>query len=569
MTAGRNALLAYQGALQVVGNNVSNSGNPDHTRQTADLTSVAGGLVGNGLRPGAGVSLTAIRRNVDEALENRLRTANGEVEYNAATRAALAEIEVFFDDQSGAGISGKLVDFFNALSDVQNAPQDLAIRQVVIGTADALATSLRSARDSLGEIGRRLNDQIKQRVEDANDIAGRIAELNSQIVTAEAGNTSQSGPLRDRRDALLRELSHLLEIQTAEQPDGSVIVYAGSEPLIQFGFSRGLSTEDVANGQSVRTSVIFADSNTTLVNPGGAIGGLIRARDDQALGRIAAIDQLAEGIIAEVNAVHADGQGLTSLRSVTSVNHIADPDAALNSLDAALRITPDNGSFFISVADDATGSTVAHRIEVDLDGEGTDTTLNDIINQINTDVDGVTATLTADNRLNLDADTGFSFTFGHDGDQFREDTSGLLAALGVNTFFEGSGAADIRVRQELVADPGLLAAASLNRVGDGLNAGRMGGLIDMPSDALGQASILQFYNSVANGVAADGAAARNSLESAEAVASALEQKRQSISGVSLDEEAIELLKFERAFQGAARYVSVVDNLMQEMLTLLQ
>lgn len=569
LTAGRNALLAYQGALQVVGNNVANSGNPDHTRQTVDLTALPGGQVGAGLRPGAGVALTAIRRNVDEALENRLRTATGEVELNAATRSALSQIEVFFDDLSGAGISQKLVGFFNALSDVQNAPQDLAIRQVAVATGDALASSLSSARKSLGEVGSRLNDQIKERVADANDLAGRVAELNRQIVRAEAGGTSQSGPLRDQRDALLRQLSQLLDIQTREQPDGSVIVYAQSEPLIQFGFSRGLTTEDITDGAFVRTRVLFADSNTTLSDPGGAIGGLIRARDTQALDRIAAVDQLAAGIINEVNAVHADGQGLTPLRAVTATSAVADSTAPLNSSDAALRITPTNGSFFITVTDDATGSSVSQRIEVDLDGVAPDTSLDDVISQINTNLTGVTATLTPDNRLSLVADTGFSFTFGHDGDQFREDTSGLLAALGINTFFEGSTAGDIRVRQDLVADPGLLAAAAINRTGDGTNAGRIGGLINLSSDALGGASILEFYNGVANGVAADGAAAQNNLEAVQAVQSALEQKRQSISGVSLDEEAIQLLKFQRAFQGAARYVSVVDQLMQEMLTLVR
>ena len=569
LTAGRNALLAYQGALQVVGNNVANSGNPDHTRQTVDLTALPGGQVGAGLRPGAGVALTAIRRNVDEALENRLRTATGEVELNAATRSALSQIEVFFDDLTGAGISQKLVGFFNALSDVQNAPQDLAIRQVAVATGDALASSLSSARKSLGEVGSRLNDQIKERVADANDLAGRVAELNRQIVRAEAGGTSQSGPLRDQRDALLRQLSQLLDIQTREQPDGSVIVYAQSEPLIQFGFSRGLTTEDIADGAFVRTSVLFADSNTTLSDPGGAIGGLIRARDTQALDRIAAVDQLAAGIINEVNAVHADGQGLTPLRAVTATSAVADSTAPLSSSDAALRITPTNGSFFITVTDDATGSSVSQRIEVDLDGVAPDTSLDDVISQINTNLTGVTATLTPDNRLSLVADTGFSFTFGHDGDQFREDTSGLLAALGINTFFEGSTAGNIRVRQDLVADPGLLAAAAINRTGDGTNAGRIGGLINLSSDALGGASILEFYNGVANGVAADGAAAQNNLEAVQAVQSALEQKRQSISGVSLDEEAIQLLKFQRAFQGAARYVSVVDQLMQEMLTLVR
>jgi flagellar hook-associated protein 1 FlgK len=124
---------------------------------------------------------------------------------------------------------------------------------------------------------------------------------------------------------------------------------------------------------------------------------------------------------------------------------VADPDAPLNSVAAGLRNPPVDGSFYITVADDATGTPVAYRIDVDLDGAGADTSLNDLIAAINGQVSGVTATLTADQRLSLTADQGFSFSFGHDGEQFRADSSQALAGLGVNTFFTGSNAADIAV----------------------------------------------------------------------------------------------------------------------------
>jgi len=184
-------------------------------------------------------------------------------------------------------------------------------------------------------------------------------------------------------------------------------------------------------------------------------------------------------------------------------------------------------------------------------------------------VDALTAAVTVDNRLELTADAGFSFSFGHDGDVFRPDTSGTLTALGINTLFTGSSAADMKVKDDVRQDPALLAAATVNRTGDGNNAGRIAGLIDETSDALGGASLLEFYNNIANGVANGGAASQTRMEAAEAVASSLTTQRESVSGVSLDEEAIELLKFERAFQGAARFVTVVDRLTQEMIALAQ
>lgn len=567
LQAGRNALISYQGALQVVGNNVSNAGNADYARQSAQLAAVVGTSLGPGLLPGAGVALSGLKRHVDESIENRLRAATGDVESAAAEREALARVEAFFDDLSGAGISQALTGFFNALSDVQNAPDDLAIRAVAISQGESLAGSLRKARRDLFDLGLDLNGQIRTAATEGDRLAGEIADLNAEIAALEAGGKGKANALRDRRDALLRELSQLFDVIIREQPSGAINVYVGSEPLIQGGASRGLTTADDVDGEFVRTYVRFADTNARVNVAGGLIEGLTLARDAQAFPRMADLDQLAAALIREVNALHADGQGLTRLRSLISTESVADTGAALNSIAAGLRNPPVDGSFYITVADDATGTPVAYRIDIDLDGEGDDTSLEDLVAAINTNVSGVTAGITADQRLSLEADQGFSFSFGHDGQTFRADTSRTLAGLGVNTFFTGSGAADIAVRAELLADSGLLAAATINRIGDGINAGRISGALDVPSDLLNGSSILAGYNAIANGVATAGAAAANKFEASGAVQEALAAQRESISGVSLDEEAIDLLRFERAFQGAARYVSTVDSLMQDLLGL--
>ena len=108
--------------------------------------------------------------------------------------------------------------------------------------------------------------------------------------------------------------------------------------------------------------------------------------------------------------------------------------------------------------DELTGTPVAHRIEVQLDGGSDDTTLESLAADITDQVTGVTATVTSDNRLALSAEDGLTFVFGFDGQQAREDTSGILAALGINTFFVGSDARDMAVNDVLVEQPALLAA---------------------------------------------------------------------------------------------------------------
>jgi flagellar hook-associated protein 1 FlgK len=346
-------------------------------------------------------------------------------------------------------------------------------------------------------------------------------------------------------------------------------VYVGNEPLVLHGLSRGLTTTDSLDGEFSRTVVRFADTNGMIRPTGGMIAGLVESRETDAFGRLKELDDFAAAIIADVNAVHANGQGLTAFKSVTAGAPVDDPTAALNTTAAGLRQTPVNGSFYLTVTDDASGTPTAYRLDIDLDGADEDTSLEDLVAAINEQVTGVTAEVTTDNRLKLTADEGLSFTFGHDGQMYREDSSHLLAALGINTFFSGSSAADIAVRSELIEDPGLLAAASANHVGDGINAGRIGGLLDAASDLLNGRSIKEQYNTLANRVASAGAAAQEQLDAADAVSSALQAQRESVSGVSLDEEAVDLLRFERAFQGAARYVSTVDRLLEEMMGLVR
>ena len=569
---GRSALQSYQSALQVVGNNISNAGNEDYTRQTVGLSAVHGQALPEGMQPGAGVALSELKRNLDESLENRLRAAIGDLESTEARQQSLARIEAIFDETSGAGISTKLNDFFNSFSDVQNSPADLGLREVAVAAGASLASSLTQLRNDLKDLGDEFDDQIDALVEEADELAGEIARLNAEIAAAEAGHPSAAHALKDQRDGLLRDLSEILDVNVRHHDDGTIYVYVGSEPLIMGGVSRGLTTAKNVDGEYARTSVYFADgteATAPVTVRGGSLEGLIRARDEDALGQVDAIDELAAAIIFEVNRVHSEGQGLDAFTSVTGTYSVLDPTAALNSTEADLAHAPQNGSFYIAMAD-SSGTVVAYQIEVDLDGIGDDdTTLESLVADLNATVEGLTASVTADNRLQLEADTGYTFTFGHDGERTREDSANLLAALGINTFFDGSTAADMTLNEAVKNDPSLLAAALVNFEGDGDNAGRLAQLGTTESEVLGGVTLLEGYSSVATDVALAGAAAADEVEVATAVHSALQAQKESISGVNLDEEALELLKYERAYQGAARYVVTVDALMDELLALVR
>ncbi|MCH7814311.1 MAG: flagellar hook-associated protein FlgK [Planctomycetes bacterium] len=570
MQIGRSALQSYQSALQVTGNNVANVGNPDYTRQTLGLSAVHGTALPEGLQPGAGVVLNELKRNLDEALENRLRAAIGEKESAGAIQDSLGRIETLFDDINGLGISSRLTTFFNSFSDVQNTPADLALRDLVVANGASLADGLQFVRDQLKAIGGDIDGQIGELVERADVLAGQIAELNGEIAAAGAGNNGAAHALLDQRDAVLRELSEIVDVTVRPQPDGGIYVYAGSEPLVMGGVSRGLTAETTLEDGFERTSVEFGDTSGPVPLGAGRLRGLITARDEHAFGRIEAVDEFAAALIFEVNRIHSEGQGLTAFDSVTGTYLVQDTTAALNSADAGLAFVPRNGSFYIAVTDQVSGTVVAEQIEVDLDGIGDDdTTLESLVADINAKVSGVTAEITAGGRLKIDAEAGFAFSFGHDGVDFRDDSSNVLAALGINTFFEGSNASSIAVRGGLAESSSQLAVSMVDLSGDGSNAGRLSALATSASELLAGATVVEGYNRISNAVAQAGAAALDDVEQSDAVLSALQAQKNAISGVNLDEEAIALLKFERAFQGAARYISTVDRLLREMIALVR
>jgi len=564
---GRNAILGYQGALQVVGSNVSSAGSPDYTRLSPHLSPLQGSLQVEGLQPGAGVALGDIRRNVDEALEDRLRLAIGDQESALEQQQALSQIETFFDDINGTGISSALGTFFNTFDDLQNTPEDAALRDLTINNGATLASSIQSLRSQIEQSFEDGNSRITDLVKQADEVAQSVADLNKRIAIAEGSSSSTATGLRDQRDALLRELSTYFDISVKEQSDGAINVYVGSETLIQGNMYRGLATEDKTQSGMMFTSIRFADTGAEVAISGGRLGGILIARDTLGRDQIERLDELAGALIYEMNRLHADGQGLVGLTDVTATYDLLASNVSLGGTDTGLKQAVQGGSFFVTVADEATGTPVSYRIDVVVEGSEEDTTLDSLAADIDSLVTGVSAEVTSDNRLKISADDGFTFTFGHDGNQQREDTSGVLAALGINTFFSGSDAGDIEVNSAIADHPELLAASSVFLAGDATTARRIAELGDQTSALLDGVSITDFYNTIAGSVAVSASAANDKADAAASVLSVLQAQRESISGVSLDEEAIALLKYERSFQGASRFVRVVDDLISELVAL--
>jgi|GEM_PF-330099 len=241
----------------------------------------------------------------------------------------------------------------------------------------------------------------------------------------------------------------------------------------------------------------------------------------------------------------------------------------ITSLDFPIR----NGSFKLNVRNDVSGVTDVFDIELDRDGLPNpphldDTTLQDLVTDINTQLDSfyggippVVARIDEDYRLrieSIESDTTFSFS---------DDTSGFLAAAGINTFFKGRDAYTIGVKEEILDDVSLLATGMSAAPGDNGNVQRMLGMRDEKLFVNGSSTLSEYYQGVIGTVAVETATARELATNQAKIAESAMNARERISGVNIDEEAIDLIKFQRSFQAAARYLGVVDQLLAELMNI--
>jgi flagellar hook-associated protein 1 len=560
LNIGKSALATHQAAINVTGNNIANAGNANYTRQVGHVRPGVDQQLRPGLFVGTGINLESVQRQIDEALEGRLR-GSVSTEAGAATMHQwLSRIESVFNELSDDDLSSQLSAFFNSWSNLANQPHDPSLRQIVLQNGDSVARWLQSLRSDLVDLQKDVDSRLGALVNDADQLGRQVAELNAQIVRLEAGTGAQANGLRDQRDVVLRQLSELIDIRTLPGDNGMVNVFVGSEPLVFGTESRGVCLrQDAVDGQ-LHATIVFKANNGAMRLTGGALGALSEVRTQHMQRLIDEVDGYATTLMFELNRLHASGQGLEGFTSITGASQVLDAGVPLNDARSGLAFVPESGSVVVHVRDRLSGLTTSTLVQIDLDGQGgNDTTLQSLVAGFH-GIDGVAASIQG-GRLRLAAEGNVEISF-------SQDSSGVLAALGINTFFTGRDARDIAVNPLLKSTPALLAAARNGQAGDDQTALAIAALESKALPALGGQSLVGRYQAMVTSVAVATDGARRNAEAGRIVRETLHAQREALSGVSLDEEAINLMKQQRAFQGAAKLISVVDEMMRTMLNMI-
>lgn len=557
LNIGNKALLVQQKGIYVTGNNIANINTPGYTRQRLNMSNDF--PVDSSIGPvGTGVRAIEVERIYQRFLGLQINNETQGLGKWEANKDMLERVEMIFDESEGYGLSQVMNEFWNAWQDLTNNPSGPVERSVLVAKSEMLAETFSKNHQDLQTVQGDIDTMIKGSLDDINLLSEKIVSLNQKIIQMESGGDT-ANDYRDQRDQLLNDLSELIDINSFESDNGGVTVSVGSgQPLVEGTNLYRLSTQVNAFGNQ---NIVWQDAANNTVDiteniSGGKLKGWLNARDLDIRNYLNRLDNLAQSLMEEVNTVHASGYGLDGS---TGNDFFTGAATASGILDAALTITAEAGGAGNIAITLVSGGTAGSEAVT------TDPVTGDIRIAIEDGVSTqgqIAAALQAHSAISsaVAAAPGSLWTLG----------SGTDAV----TLSGGSSADNMQVNPAIVLNDQLLAAAESfdtipgDKPGDNGNAIAIANLkTAMTMDgntATFDASYESYIGDIGNAVQQ----AASYYGHQDQMVAHLENYRESISGVSIDEEMVNLVKFQNAYQAAAKLITTADEMMQTVLNMI-
>jgi flagellar hook-associated protein 1 FlgK len=298
------ALLADQGALAVVSNNISNVNTPGYTREVANLEETPPVNVGN-LQYGTGVAIGSIQSVRDNVLQLRLnQETENQGQLNTLSNG-LNQIQTLFNEPAGSGLQTLLSQFYGSFQQLSSDPTNSGLRQNVISAAQSLAAGFNQSASALVAQQQDADQGVVQTVQQINQLTWQIAQLNSQI-SSTSGEGLNTNTFQDQRGQLINQLSQLVDVQSITA-DGSnlTLTTSGGAELVVGNQSFNLNTE--TNATTGFQDVYSQGADITSSIQSGTLAGDLQLRDQRIPSILSNLDTLANGIATSTNTQNAAG----------------------------------------------------------------------------------------------------------------------------------------------------------------------------------------------------------------------------------------------------------------------
>lgn len=522
------------------GSNIANANTPGYSRRRAIFEAIGQG----------GVRVTRLERLGDKFLDVRLRQSNARLGSRQAVAKNLALLEATIADTKDSGISRAFERFFAALQDLTVQPGGTPERQAVRLQARQLLSTVDGSVRQIHQLRDQIDLQIRQEVEKVNGLTQSLAELNAQI-RAQANGTTDLNHLYDQRDRLINEISTVLPVNALLDEQGAVTLLAeGGLTLVESDRAYKLIvTADGSNRGYARIGIEGISGSGTLLQKRlkeGSLAGLLETRDGDALETLNQLQRLTAELIRTFNAQHRLGTGTDNVtgRDFFTGLSVAST-AAFENLGGAIASAGAIVDESLLTFDD---------YEIRFTAPGT----YDIVNTTTGTTVSTGNAYTSGNPIVFE---GISITISDGasapsaGDVFRVDSYSKTV--------EGAG-----LSAAVQADLAAIAAGLGPEAGDNRNALALAGLRE--AAVLGASATMtfeQFMNAIQSKLGLAVQTARNSFEDEEIAQFQIFELNEAARGVSIDEEAADILQFQRSFEAASRVIRVTDELLQTIINM--
>jgi flagellar hook-associated protein 1 FlgK len=305
-SVGVTGLNAANVSLATVSHNIANANTPGYTRQTVSQSALVPQELGSTFE-GMGVSVDAISRSYNKYLSDQVLSAQSDSSYYSSQLTQLNQVDNIMANTS-VGLSSSMQNYFTSLQTMSQNPASLPSRQNVLSSAQALASQFQSINNRLTQIQDGTNTQITAAVTQINTLATTIAKLNQQISQlAPASSANQPNDLLDQRDQAMLDLNKLVKAAYVRQSDGTFSVFIGNgQTLVQGNATLPLSTQpNPSNPANVEIIQPNPNGTVTLMSDnlftGGSLGGLLSFRDNALLDTQTTLGNIAIDFTTSMN----------------------------------------------------------------------------------------------------------------------------------------------------------------------------------------------------------------------------------------------------------------------------
>lgn len=319
LSTGITGIHAAQLGLQVTQHNIANVNTPGYNRQYLLQSSGVAQASGSGFM-GSGTSVDSILRSYDTYLTQQTFVAQSRVSESETMLSKLNQIDNMFGDPS-SGLASAVEDFFTGVQQVAANPSLVSARQSMLSASEVLASRFNSMSDRLSEIYDGVNGQITTDIGVINGYAQQIADVNSEIMRAEAASQQPANDLLDLRDQLVADLNKHIKVTTVEDSTGAFNVFVGSGQQLVVGAVANQMTPLTSGNDPERIVVgLKGPSGTVQELPenliqGGSLGGLMSFRSGTLDAATNSLGAIAASLALTFNAQHALGQDLDGLNA--------------------------------------------------------------------------------------------------------------------------------------------------------------------------------------------------------------------------------------------------------------